>query len=107
MNITLNVRTVFYWLMIAGLAQQAWAQDEGDSRAEYIRSEYSKFEYQIPMRDGTKLFTAVYVPNRAALSPSSESSRYPILMMRTPYSVGPYGVDQYKSRLGPTAAYEQ
>src|SRR5208283_2355940 len=38
----------------------------GDTNAsaqlEYTRSHYTKYEYQIPMRDGVKLFTAVYVP---------------------------------------------
>src|SRR5436309_1785162 len=29
---------------------------------DYIRSHYTKYEYQIPMRDGVRLFTAVYVP---------------------------------------------
>ena len=44
------------------------------------------------MRDGVKLFTSVYVPK-------DRSQPFPILMERTPYSVGPYGVDQYPSRL--------
>jgi hypothetical protein len=47
------------------------------------------------MRDGKKLFTSVYVPK--------DSSRpYPLLLTRTPYSVAPYGVDQFRTRLGPT-----
>ncbi|MDP1978399.1 CocE/NonD family hydrolase [Undibacterium sp.] len=71
-------------------------------RAEYIRKNYSKFEYRIPMRDGKLLFTAVYMPNDA-----SASKRYPILMNRTPYSVAPYGADQYRTMLGPTADYEK
>ncbi|MEM1202332.1 MAG: CocE/NonD family hydrolase [Acidobacteriota bacterium] len=70
-------------------------------RAEYIRSHYSKFEHRIPMRDGTRLFTSIYVPNDLGGGP------YPILMIRTPYSVGPYGADQYKERLGPHAAFEE
>jgi hypothetical protein len=40
------------------------------------------------MRDGVKLFTAVYVPK-------DESHNYPIILMRTPYSVSPYGPDDY------------
>ena len=28
----------------------------------YIREHYTKYEYNIPMRDGVHLFTAVYVP---------------------------------------------
>jgi len=70
-------------------------------RTERIRSRYAKYEFRIPMRDGVKLFTSVYVPVDA-----SPRKRYPILMERTPYSVFPYGLDQYKNMLGPTAAFE-
>ena len=45
-----------------------------------------------------RLFTAVYVPKDA-------TKTYPILMTRTPYSVAPYGVDQYKGDLGPTPLF--
>ena len=37
--------------------------------------------------------------------PRTRSKRYPILLMRTPYSVKPYGVDQYKSDLGPSPLF--
>ena len=77
-----------------------WANDTEISRAEYIRANYAKFEYSIPMRDGVKLFTAVYQPN-------DRSKKYPIIMMRTPYSITPYGADQYKDRLGPDEAFEK
>ena len=40
----------------------------------------------------TKLFTSVYLPKDRAQS-------YPLLMERTPYSVGPYGIDQYRPQL--------
>src|SRR5438270_3291207 len=49
---------------------------------EYIKAHYTKFEYRIPVRDGVKLFTAVYVPK-------DDSHTYPFLLMRTPYSVAP------------------
>ncbi|MFC1608010.1 CocE/NonD family hydrolase [Candidatus Latescibacterota bacterium] len=83
-------------IMIASCLNTANADD----RADYIRSHYTKFEYRIPMRDGVKLFTAVYIPNDA-------SKEYPVLMLRTPYSVGPYDADRYKTRLGPSEKYEQ
>ena len=52
-----------------------------------VKENYTKYDYKIPMRDGKKLFTAVYVPK--------DSSRtHPIMMTRTPYSLKPYGVDQ-------------
>ncbi|MCE9532000.1 MAG: CocE/NonD family hydrolase [Planctomycetes bacterium] len=65
---------------------------------EAIKADYTKFEYRIPMRDGKKLFTAVYVPK-------DESKKYPILLNRTPYSVKPYGVDHYKTDLGPSPLF--
>src|SRR5208282_433892 len=65
-----------------------------------VRDHYTKFEYQIPMRDGKRLFTSVYVPKDASHS-------YPFLMTRTPYSVGPYGLDQYRRNLGPSIEFEK
>src|SRR5713101_4206358 len=67
---------------------------------EYVKSHYTKFEYRIPMRDGKKLFTAVYVPK-------DQEQRYPILLTRTPYSVRPYGVDQYRTDLGPSPLFAE
>lgn len=71
------------------------AEIQPDPLAAYVRSHYAKFEYQVPMRDGVKLFTAVYAPY-------DTSRTYPILMVRTPYAVRPYGADQYRTSLGPT-----
>ncbi len=63
-----------------------------------IREHYTKAEYQIPMRDGVKLFTAVYIPKNT-------SQPYPMMMQRTPYSVAPYGVDNYPRSLGPSPLF--
>jgi len=65
---------------------------------EAVLAGYTKYEYRIPMRDGVKLFTSVYVPK-------DDSKQYPILMTRTPYTVGPYGADKYKDNLGPSALF--
>ena len=62
---------------------------------DYTRSHYTKFDYRIPMRDGIRLFTSVYVPKDG-------TQKYPFIMQRTPYSVAPYGVDNYKPTLGPS-----
>jgi putative CocE/NonD family hydrolase len=67
---------------------------------EDIKAQYTKYEYRIAMRDGKKLFTAVYVPK-------DDSIAYPILMTRTPYSCRPYGVDQYKTDLGPSVHFSK
>ena len=95
-------------LALAGLlavllaALPAFAQRGGDEEpnptAEYVRSHYVKREVAIPMRDGVRLWTAIY-------SPVDRSQTYPMLMQRTPYSVRPYGADGYEERLGPTDAY--
>ncbi len=50
----------------------------------YVEEHYDKSEYQIEMRDGIKLYTIVYTPK-------DQSEAYPVLMQRTPYSIGPYG----------------
>ncbi|MBC3933343.1 CocE/NonD family hydrolase [Undibacterium curvum] len=93
-------------LPVSAVAQAAASQDARldplRQRADYIREHYTKFEYRIPMRDGKRLFTAVYVPNDA-----DRKKTYPVLMVRTPYSIAPYGADQYKGMLGPTAEYEK
>ena len=79
-------------------AQQA-AKDE--PKESYVREHYTKFEFRIPMRDGKRLMTEVYVPKDAAGGP------YPFLMSRTPYSVEPYGEDAYAERLGPSDDFEK
>ncbi len=56
--------------------------------ARAIREHYTKFEHRVPMRDGAKLFTTVYAPKDATRA-------WPMLLMRTPYSVRPYGADAY------------
>jgi len=87
------------WLAGSGLHAARGGQEEA-SAAELIRASYTKFEFRVPMRDGARLFTAVYVPKDA-----SASKTYPFLIMRTPYSVGPYGTDNYPRRLGPAPVF--
>lgn len=59
------------------------------------RDLYTKREVRIPMRDGVELFTAIY-------QPKDRSQRYPFLMKRTPYSLRPYGEDEFPRSLGPS-----
>tara|TARA_R110002020_G_scaffold454448_6_gene670116 strand:+ start:25670 stop:27517 length:1848 start_codon:yes stop_codon:yes gene_type:complete len=61
---------------------------------EFVKSHYDKQEVKIKMRDGILLHTTIY-------SPKDKSKKYPILMMRTPYSCQPYGENVYKNRIGP------
>jgi putative CocE/NonD family hydrolase len=64
----------------------------------YLRENYTKYEYRIPMRDGVKLFVAVYAPK-------DNSQTYPILLTRTPYGCKPYGEDLYPEPAGPLDYY--
>ncbi len=82
-------------------AQQAAPNAPVAPHEEYVRAHYTKYEFRIPMRDGKRLFTAVYVPKDSAPGP------YPFLLNRTPYSVAPYGEDQYPLRLGPSDEFEK
>ncbi len=56
----------------------------------WIRDNYTKKEVMISMRDGIKLFTAVYIPK-------NNTEAHPILMTRTPYSCAPYGETNFRT----------
>ena len=58
-----------------------------------IKANYEKMEVLIPMRDGVKLFTSIYVPK-------DKTKTYPMLMQRTCYSVAPYGPTRFRNNLG-------
>jgi uncharacterized protein len=93
-------RTLFLFALISGAS--LFAQPDPDAakkQQEYVRGHYTKYDYRIPMRDGVKLFTSVYVPKETAAQP------YPIMMQRTPYSVSPYGIDNYPRNLGPSELF--
>ncbi|HSD46751.1 MAG TPA: CocE/NonD family hydrolase, partial [Pyrinomonadaceae bacterium] len=64
-----------------------------------VKALYTKTEQQITMRDGVKLFTAIYAPK-------DTSQKYPIMLTRTPYSVAPYGANAYRTALGPSALFQ-
>lgn len=57
----------------------------------FFREHYAKREVMIPMRDGARLFTAIYYPK-------DQTRQYPIVLRRTPYSCAPYGVDAFTDR---------
>jgi predicted acyl esterase len=69
-------------------------------QASTLKSSYTKSEHTILMRDGVKLFVAVY-------SPKDTSQKYPIILNRTPYSCGPYGPNDYKETIGPSPLFAQ
>src|SRR5947208_15669773 len=80
------------------IAITAFLPRAGAQGLEYVQAHYTKFEYRIPMRDGVKLFTSVYVPK-------DDAQTYPILLDRTPYSLRPYGEDRYRENLGPSPSF--
>ena len=85
-------RTVLLYL----LCLLSWAAVAQSSLPDtnWVKANYTKTEQYITMRDGVKLFTAIYTPK-------DESQTYPIIMQRTPYSVRPYGENNYRRTLGP------
>jgi uncharacterized protein len=95
----------FSQLALVGLliVPGAWAQPAPVPKLEeaneaYVREHYTKSEHMIPMRDGVRLYTAVFAPK-------DEAQRYPILITRTPYSVKPYSVDRYPNPGGALRNY--
>jgi hypothetical protein len=85
------VRTAYLLVLLSFLLPSP-ARAQG---LEAVKAAYTKYEFRIPMRDGIKLYTTVYVPK-------DDSQTYPILLSRTPYSAGPYGIANYKHNLGPS-----
>lgn len=65
-----------------------------------FETEYVKKESYITMRDGVKLYTAIY-------SPRDNSEKYPILLMRTPYSIAPYGEHKIDKNIGPSSLFKK
>jgi hypothetical protein len=74
------------------------AQTPAPTPDTYVKDNYVKREERITMRDGVKLFTSIYIPKDA-------TQKYPIMLNRTPYTVSPYGPDQYKTSLGPSELF--
>jgi putative CocE/NonD family hydrolase len=85
-------------LLWSQVNQPTAEQKAAAERREYIKANYTKTEYPIPMRDGVRLFTSVYTPK-------SPSEKYPIMLTRTPYTVAPYGADNYRTNLGPSEKF--
>jgi uncharacterized protein len=59
----------------------------------WLRANYTKREVMIPMRDGVRLFTSIYLPK-------DTTRAHPIVLTRTPYGCFPYGADAIPARLG-------
>ncbi len=66
-----------------------------DLHASWVRDHYQKAAHRVPMRDGVALYTQVYLPR-------DQAEPLPILLVRTPYSIGSYGDGEFPRQLGPS-----
>ena len=83
------MKKIFLTLLLIALSLSFFSQTIDEA---WIKEHYTKKEYKITMRDGIKLFTAVYMPK-------DTKEKHPFIMTRTPYSCAPYGEDKFQSRL--------
>ena len=87
--------TAFLSMGMAGAATPDNVRSEA-----WMAEHYTKHEHRIPMRDGVRLFTRVYVPK-------DSSTRWPILLTRTPYALKPYGPDAYSKFSGSLGTFAE
>jgi hypothetical protein len=78
-----EMKPFFICFFFALLSLSAFSQTNTLDSA-WVKENYYKIERMVPMRDGVKLFTAIYLPK-------DSSETHPILLKRTPYSAAPYG----------------
>src|ERR1035437_1829328 len=83
-------------LLIFLLHLTVWTDAQNKSAA--IKENYTKKEVYITMRDGVRLFTTIYAPK-------DHTKTYPIMILRTPYSLKPYGEDEYTNYLLPSRLF--
>lgn len=79
--------------LLAALSSTIVYAQRVNSDSVYMREYYEKFEYRVPMRDGIRLFTVVYIPK-------DKSKTYPVLMNRTCYNASGYA--DYKTHGHPS-----
>src|SRR4051812_21723888 len=80
-----KIITFLLSIIVSAITAQVADQD-----SIYIVNNYYKMERQIPMRDGVKLFTSIYIPKDA-------STKHPVILTRTPYSCAPYGEKNFRN----------
>ncbi len=66
-------------------AKPVWSREIGPK---WLEKNYRKVEHMVPMRDGVKLYTAIYLPK--------DGEKHPVMLMRTPYGLNPYGKGFHK-----------
>ena len=88
------MKSILLGVLLAGAT--VLGQDKSaETNAVWLAANYTKYEHRIPMRDGVRLFTRLYVPK-------DDSKPWPILLTRTPYALKPYGSDNYN---GPSGSF--
>jgi uncharacterized protein len=83
------MRIIIFSLLFSLCGLGAYSQNSSQDSA-WIRDNYYKVERYVPMRDGVKLFTSIYIPK-------DTTEQHPILLTRTPYSCAPYGEDKWRN----------
>jgi uncharacterized protein len=78
------MKYIFILSLMLSCSAASIAQDSA-----WIKSRYYKSERYITMRDGTRLFTSMYIP-------LDSTEKHPILLTRTPYSCAPYGENNWR-----------
>lgn len=73
-------------LLFVTFSVSLMAQNGKNVTVKWLKDNYTKREVMIPMRDGVRLYTAVYEPVSAV-------DAKPVMLVRTPYSLKPYGFE--------------
>ncbi len=84
----MNYRGISFIIILLFTVQTVYPQAENQDSV-WFRNNYYKIEKSIPMRDGIKLFTSIYVPK-------DSTEKHPILIERTPYNCAPYGRGEFR-----------
>jgi putative CocE/NonD family hydrolase len=82
---TFKMKKYFSFFIFLFISFSSFGQNADSA---WFVNNYTKLEQYIPMRDGIKLFTSIYIPK-------DQNSKHPFLMTRTPYSCAPYGEDKF------------
>jgi putative CocE/NonD family hydrolase len=91
---------IWYAIVIITFQVEPSAQTDSQQPVYDVKAHYVKTEHMVPMRDGVKLFTIVYAPR-------DQSQKYPILITRTAYGIQPYGLDNYRTVVGPNNEFDR
>jgi putative CocE/NonD family hydrolase len=89
----MRLRLLIPLVVLTVLHNALAAESSTNAETLWLVENYTKYEHRVAMRDGVHLFTRVYVPK-------DDSELWPIVLTRTPYSLKPYGVDNYTDPSG-------